>query len=186
MGSVSVMTANLIAQSGNVLARHIDSLRLTTEQGFENLQVQVSSLNSISESITVLAQGQSVQQAQVDTLTAKLSEIAEKGIGYSDAISHIALPLIIALFAFAFTYLFSVITRINEKYGSEHISRMFKNCMPYRCYMWGSGISVGYIIFFGDTFDRVSDLYGYKHKRRIKRCSESKRRNRQSNAEDSR
>ena len=51
MGSVSVMTANLIAQSGNVLARHIDSLRLTTEQGFENLQVQVSSLNSISESI---------------------------------------------------------------------------------------------------------------------------------------
>ena len=146
MGSVSVMTANLIAQSGNVLARHIDSLRLTTEQGFENLQVQVSSLNSISESITVLAQGQSVQQAQVDTLTAKLSEIAEKGIGYSDAISHIALPLIIALFAFAFTYLFSVITRINEKYGSEHISRMFKNCMPYRCYMWGSGISVGYII----------------------------------------
>ena len=146
MGSVSVMTANLIAQSGNVLARHIDSLRLTTEQGFENLQVQVSSLNSISESITVLAQGQSVQQAQVDTLTTKLSEIAEKGIGYSDAISHIALPLIIALFAFAFTYLFSVITRINEKYGSEHISRMFKNCMPYRCYMWGSGISVGYII----------------------------------------
>jgi len=146
MGSASVMTTNLIAQSGNVLARHIDSLRLTTEHGFENLQVQVSSLNSISESITVLAQGQSVQQAQVDTLTAKLSEIAEKGIGYSDAVSHIALPLIIALFAFAFTYLFSVITRINEKYGSEHISRMFKNCMPYRCYMWGSGISVGYII----------------------------------------
>ena len=146
MGSVSVMTANLIAQSGNVLARHIDSLRMTTEQGFENLQVQASSLNSISESITILAQGQSAQQAQVDTLTAKLSEIAENGIGYSDAISHIALPLIIALFAFAFTYLFSVITRINEKYGSEHISRMFKNCMSYRCYMWGSGISVGYII----------------------------------------
>lgn len=146
MGSVSVMTANLIAQSGNVLVRHIDSLRLTTEQGFETLQVQASSLNSISGSITILAQGQSVQQAQVDTLTAKLSEIAENGIGYSGAISYIAFPLIIALFAFAFTYLFSVITRINEKYGSEHISRMFKSCMPYRCYMWGSGISVGYII----------------------------------------
>jgi len=142
------MTANIIAQS-SVLARHIDSLRLTTEQAVEGLQSQAACLDSISKSIFVLTQGQTMQQAQVDTLSAQLSEIAETGIGYSDAVSHIAFPLIIALFAFAFTYLFSVITRINEKYGSEHISRMFKGCMPYRCYMWGSAISVGYIILMG-------------------------------------
>ena len=142
------MTANIIAQT-SVLVRHIDSLRLTTEQAVEGLQSQAACLDSISKSIFVLTQGQSMQQAQVDTLSAQLSEIAETSIGYSDAVSYIAFPLIIALFAFAFTYLFSVITRINEKYGSEHISRMFKGSMPYRCYMWGSAISVGYIILMG-------------------------------------
>lgn len=143
------MAANLIAQSGSTLVRHIDSLRLTTEQAVEGMQVQAANLDSISESITVLTHGQSVQQAKIDSISAKLSVITENGIGFSDAVSHIAFPLIIALFAFAFTYLFSVITRINEKYGSEHISRMFKSSMPYQCYMCGAAISVGYIILIG-------------------------------------
>jgi hypothetical protein len=85
----------------------------------------------------------------IDQLTCKINEIAGGGAGYSDALGHIAIPLIIALFAFAFTYLFSVITRINDKYNSEYISGMFKTSPAYRWYMWSSGLCVGYVILMG-------------------------------------
>ncbi len=101
-----------------------------------------SVLCGIKESMT--EQGQAI-----DEMSQKINELSEFGMGYSDALGQIAIPLIIALFAFAFTYLFSVITRINEKYNSEHISRMFKTCLAYRCYMWGSAFSVGYVILMG-------------------------------------
>lgn len=108
--------------------------------------VNNDSLNNVLDGIKdVLAE----QEHALDSLTTKLEEVSELGIGYSDALAHIAIPLIIALFAFAFTYLFSVITRINEKYNSESISKMFKTSLSYRCYMWGSGISVGFIILTG-------------------------------------
>ena len=95
--------------------------------------VNNDSLNNVLDGIKdVLAE----QNHSLVSLTTKMEEISELGIGYSDALTHIAIPLIIALFAFAFTYLFSVITRINEKYNSESISRMFKTSLSYRCYMW--------------------------------------------------
>lgn len=108
--------------------------------------VNNDSLNNVLDGIKDVLEE---HNQSLDSLTTKVNGISELGVGYSDALSHIAIPLIIALFAFAFTYLFSVITRINEKYNSESISRMFKTSLSYRCYMWGSGISVGYVILMG-------------------------------------
>lgn len=127
----------------------IDTLKGLTDSTMKMQQVQSAKMDSVCDATARLVDGQSALYGGVDSIHAQILTITEKGMGYSDALGYIALPLIIALFAFAFTYLFSVITRINEKYNSEHISGMFKTSKAYRCYMWGSGISVGYIILMG-------------------------------------
>ena len=86
------------------------------------------------------------QQETVDWLSTKLNEIYTYGIGFDDAISDITISLIIALFAFAFPFLFTVITYINNKYGSEHISTMFRNDSHYQRFMNVTKVSATYLI----------------------------------------
>ena len=86
---------------------------------------------------------------QLAAVTAQLDKIPAFGLQYGDTVAHIAIPLIIALLAFAFPYMFSVITRINQKYDSEIILRMFKRSGSYRSYMLGAIISVIFLILFG-------------------------------------
>lgn len=71
--------------------------------------------------------------------------------GYGDAVAHITIPLIIALFAFAMPLLFQVITHINSKYSSEALSKMFENSLAYKAF-WGTSVfSVVFLIAFGAT-----------------------------------
>lgn len=89
--------------------------------------------------------------SEPDTLTLvlhKMQEIADYGIGYSDAIGYVAFPLIIALFAFAFPFLFSAINDINKRYESKSISHLFEKSLAYRAFMWISGVSVLYVVVF--------------------------------------
>ena len=88
----------------------------------------------------------SQQQEMVDQMSAKLKEICTYGMGFDDAISNITIPLIIALFAFAFPFLFTVITHINNKYGSEHISTMFRSDNHYQRFMKMTKVSASYLI----------------------------------------
>jgi len=131
------------------LTHKIDSLSVLADSTLNNKQMCSVKMDSICEIVARLADGQNTVYGEMDSIQSQLQQITEYGTGYSNAVAIIAIPLIIALFAFAFTYLFSVITRINEKYNSEHISGMFKTSLPYRCYMLGSAISVGYIILIG-------------------------------------
>jgi hypothetical protein len=71
------------------------------------------------------------------------------GIGFDDALSTIALPLIIALFAFAFPFLFDAINHINSKYKSKEISEIFDNATQYKQFIFASRFSVICIIVFG-------------------------------------
>lgn len=131
------------------LVSKIDSLKSLIDSSLNTQQVQSEQLDSVGSVTMRLADEHVCLYGQIDSLQMQIQTVTEYGIGYSDTLRHIAIPLIIALFAFAFTYLFSVITRINEKYNSEHISGMFKTCLAYRFYMWGSAISVLYIIMMG-------------------------------------
>ncbi len=71
--------------------------------------------------------------------------------GYGDAVAHITIPLIIALFAFAMPLLFQVITHINSKYSSEALSKMFENSLAYKAF-WGTSVfSIVFLIAFGAT-----------------------------------
>ena len=81
----------------------------------------------------------------LDIIVSKLQEILDYGIGYSDAVGQIAFPLLIALFAFAFPFLFSVINHINSKYESKSISELFTKSLFYRFFGWFSIINIFYI-----------------------------------------
>lgn len=82
-------------------------------------------------------------------IEAKLQEILDYGIGYSDVVGQIAFPLIIALFAFAFPFLFSVINHINSKYESKSIYELFTKSIVYRFFWWCSILNIFYVFAFG-------------------------------------
>lgn len=78
-----------------------------------------------------------------------LSQIKQDGIGYSDAVSTIAIPLIIALFAFSFMFLFDAMNRINDKYNSSKILALFKNQKTFYLLLPISIISVSLVLLYG-------------------------------------
>ena len=47
-------------------------------------------------------------ERSLDIIETKLQDILDYGVGYSDVVGQIAFPLLIALFAFAFPFLFSL------------------------------------------------------------------------------
>lgn len=85
----------------------------------------------------------------MDDLSAKVNDMLEYGMGFDDTISIIAIPLIIALFAFAFPFLFTVITHINNKYGSRSISEMFSDMSSYKLFWKANWIGVIYLAVYG-------------------------------------
>lgn len=91
----------------------------------------------------------SEQGRSLNDLTERVNEISEYGVGFDEVTGTIAIPLLIALFAFAFPFLFTVITHINNKYGSRHISEMFKNSGAYIWFWRATKISIVYLLLFG-------------------------------------
>lgn len=79
----------------------------------------------------------------------RLEDIYINGIGYSDIISVISIPLIIALFAFSFPFIFQTINHINDKYASKHISKTFKMSIIYIFFKIVNALSIIYILAFG-------------------------------------
>lgn len=85
----------------------------------------------------------------IKAISAAVDNIAEYGVGFDDAISTIAIPLLIALFAFSFPFLFSVITHINSKYASEAITQLFSKGREYKAFLCMSVCSVMLLIAVG-------------------------------------
>lgn len=112
----------------------------------------------LHDALTGLSDSLSQQQATIHHLSEKVAEISEYGVGFDDAIGIIAIPLIIALFAFSFTFLFSVITRINNEYMSLPISRMFSSSKPYARFMQTSIGSVAFIVVAGALLLALSGM----------------------------
>lgn len=115
-------------------------------------QCWVHSLDSLHGISTPVVDDVPEGQSMVEIVTLSTlhddQSIVNYGIGYSDAVGHVAFPLIIALFAFSFTFLFSAINDVNKRYGSKSISLLFQKSFAYKMFMWISGVSVLYIIAF--------------------------------------
>lgn len=85
---------------------------------------------------------------QTDSIASLLNHISEYGIGYSDALSNVSIPLIVALFAFGFPLLFTVMMHINSKYESEEVSRLFECLTVYKAFWRTSIFCVLYLLAF--------------------------------------
>jgi len=100
-----------------------------------------------------------VDNSSIQQVLEKLEEISTLGIGFSDVISVIAIPLIIMLFAFAFPFIFDSINHINSKYESKELSRLFEQNKRY-IFFWGTTyFSLAYIILFGVLYLLLPSAY---------------------------
>lgn len=102
--------------------------------------------NSSADSTAVALQS---RDPYSDAIITRLDEIINNGMGYSDALGHIALPLIIALCAFTFPFVFSIINDINNKYQSKIITDLFESSWPYRLFLGSVVFSLVYLIALG-------------------------------------
>lgn len=93
-----------------------------------------------------------VESDHVQDIVSKRDEISTFGIGFSDVISVIAIPLIIMLFAFAFPFIFDGINHINSKYESKELSRLFEQSRRYKYFWWVTYFSLAYIFIFGALY----------------------------------
>ena len=71
-----------------------------------------------------------------------LEKIHDDGIGYHDSVVSYAIPLIIALLAFSFGFLFDAVNHINEKYDSPEIVKIFEDHWSRRWFFHATKICV--------------------------------------------
>ena len=109
---------------------------------------QCAPLDSVARSTDSL-RGVVDYASQLSGIKEQIAYISSNGVGYHNSVGTIAIPLIIAIFAFGFTYIFSVINHINEKYGSPEMTRMFEETSAFRCFWLSTKISIGYLAVYG-------------------------------------
>lgn len=133
----------------SIITNKVDTLILMTSDLSQEIQCQSARIDSSYITISNITQNQVELNTSLDTISSQLNTITNYGVGYSDVAAHIAIPLIIALFAFAFPFLFTIISHINNKYESEHITRMFSSESSYKWFLRGAIISAAYLIIVG-------------------------------------
>ena len=133
----------------SIITNKVDSLMLMTSDLSQEIQCQLTRIDSSYITISHITQNQVELSSSLDTISSRLNTIVNYGVGYSDVAAHIAIPLIIALFAFAFPFLFTIISHINNKYESEHITKMFSSESSYKWFLRGAIISAAYLIIVG-------------------------------------
>ena len=97
----------------------------------------------------------------VEHIDSVLSNIHQVGIGYHDAVGDIAIPLIIAIFAFSFMFLFDAVNGINDKYKSPKISSLVENQASSKLIITISWASISYVLIYGmvTLFFQDSDFW---------------------------
>ncbi len=57
-------------------------------------------------------------------------------VNYTDAISSFAIPMVIAIFALAFPLLFQTASRIDDKYNSTLLIKVFRKDWICKCFIY--------------------------------------------------
>lgn len=152
------MTNNILVSNDSISMVVNDVLSEQYEQSLK-LDTLLSRVDSIKDMTEQLG-----QSTQLDTILSRIETIMRYGVGYHDATEHIALPLLIALFAFSFTFLFSAINHINDKYNSSRLSVEFSNSFQYFFYWFCTIIAVAFLLVYGylSLFSKGSTHYWTK------------------------
>ena len=127
-------------------------------------------INDSLQAVAVQHVPTSTGSNELGEIVSGLDEISKFGIGFGDVLSLIAIPLIIALFAFAFPFLFSVITHIHNKYESERISQMLSGSVAYKWFLWTSGGSAAFLVVIAIIAIALVELTWYSTMIKIIEC----------------
>ncbi|MBQ0075144.1 MAG: hypothetical protein KBT34_13260 [Prevotella sp.] len=141
------------------LKQELDSVR-------DTVAVLIDEVKDVSNSLTDISVSVDEQSLLQEKAFALLSRMNDNGIGFSEIASQIALPLIIALLAFAFPFVFSVINHINAKYESPAITALFNKSSSSKLFWWftyGSvlsliAISVYSFVLPYNKYEQIADL----------------------------
>ena len=85
----------------NFILNKVDSLTRLTDSILSVQLMQNAKMDSVCDIASQLSETQIALQSQTETVSDQIQKISEYGIGYSDVVAHITIPLVIALFAFA-------------------------------------------------------------------------------------
>ena len=86
---------------------------------------------------------------KVTEISEQLENITNYGIGFDDVAALIAIPLIIALFAFSFPFIFTEVNRINDKYDSKEIADLLRKSAVYKSYFLVNRVSIIVLFVYG-------------------------------------
>ncbi len=131
------------------LIQKIDSLMNMADTMLVIQHSQSAEMDSIDMVASQIADGQRALYDEMGAIQTQLRSISDYGIEYGDVVGHITLPLIVALFAFAFPFLFTVISHVNNKYESEYTTRLFSAELWYKWFLRGAAICAGYLVVAG-------------------------------------
>lgn len=123
-----------------------DSMTILQNDYSQDINRCIESVNAASEQVL---SSQELEIERIDSLIQKIDDISAIGVGFDDVLSSITLPLIIALFAFAFPFLFDAINNINSKYKSKEVSDIFSSSTQYKQFIIASRICIVSIIILG-------------------------------------
>lgn len=139
----------------------------TIQHAIDSLSNKGDSVNvncaESSDSTTVVTDTLSHLANCTDSVLVCLKDISTYGIGYSDVISQIALPLLTMLFAFAFPFVFTAINHVNQKYDSKCISGFFESTVSYKLFWKSTWLSIVIVLIFGACsllLSHDADWYG--------------------------
>lgn len=105
--------------------------------------------DSLHTLVGELVASQDNQLTRFDSLSSRIDSIIELGVGYHNAVEHVALPLMIALFAFSLAFLFPTINHINNKYKSPGLARLFSCSCEYRMFWFSTILDIVVLLGYG-------------------------------------
>ncbi len=149
----------LLISPYNKLSPKIDTITALTDSVLSSQQSQSAKLDYISNITQSIMDGDSIHNEQMNTVVSQLQDISTNGIGISDVVSVISIPLILMLFAFAFPFIFDIINQINSKYESKVLNRLFEIHRSYRRFWHVTYVSLAYVFLLGAFYLLLPDVY---------------------------
>lgn len=125
--------------------------KITTEDTISAVVANVPEKIGLSEDVMgvfdTISSQIAISNSKMDSLYAILQQAGESGWGIHQIIALVAIPLIIAIFAFTLPLLFNAAAKIEKRYQCEVISTRLEDSRQMKCYF---GTLIGnVIILFG-------------------------------------
>ncbi len=165
MTSDSVHVVDQLVQQGDTLLTRIVNLPQQINVNVEATQIPdtisttaflsgkdslffESAYSALRDTLGLLQTSMAHMSAKIECINDAVTNIKSLGVGYSDWITIIAIPMIIAIFSFVLPLLYTFITRLDEQYGSAVMATYMKGSVAYKSFMFWLFVALVSIVVF--------------------------------------